>query len=115
MSIPRTLADRDDQRPIVAFVASRSWDDITFRDELDMHAQRPSVTLVHTVGDPPDGWDGETGRIDEAMLRRHLPDGHRRWQFFICGPDPMMDAMEHALLSLEFPDGRIHTERFGWV
>jgi len=34
MSILRTLADRDDRRPVVAFVASRSWDEITFREEL---------------------------------------------------------------------------------
>jgi ferredoxin-NADP reductase len=115
MSILRTLADRDDQRPIVAFVASQTWEDVTFRDELEMHAQRPSVTLVHTVDDPPEGWTGETGHINEAMLRRHLPVRHQRWRFFICGPNPMMDAMEEALLDLEVPASRIHTERFGWV
>jgi ferredoxin-NADP reductase len=46
MSILRTLADRDDRRPVVAFVASRSWDDVTFREELELHAERESVTIV---------------------------------------------------------------------
>ncbi len=115
MSILRTLADRDDSRPIVAFVASSTWEDVTFREELEMHAQRPSVTLVHTLSNPPEGWAGETGRINGEMLRRHLPERCQRWQFFICGPNPMMDAMEVALLSLGVPDSRIHTERFSWV
>ena len=29
--------------------------------------------------------------------------------------DPMMDAMEDALLALDVSPSRIHAERFGWV
>ena len=115
MSILRTFADRGDQRPVVALIGSRSWDDITFREELDELATSPNLTLVHTLSDPPSEWAGETGRIDVGLLRRHLPTGYQRWQFFICGPDPMMDAMEDALLALDVSPSRIHTERFGWV
>ena len=115
MSILRTFADRDDRRPILAMVASNNWDDITFREELDEIAQRANITIVHTLSNPPEDWQGERGRIDAAMLNRYLPTGSQRWQYFICGPDPMMDAMEDALLELDVPDSRIHTERFGWV
>jgi len=115
MSMLRTFADRGDQRPIVALVGSRSWEDITFREELDELATNPNLTLVHTLSHPQAEWEGETGRIDEDLLRRHLPSGYQRWQFFICGPDPMMDAMEDALLELDVSPSRIHTERFGWV
>jgi ferredoxin-NADP reductase len=44
-----------------------------------------------------------------------LPRGRQRFQYFICGPNPMMDAMEDALMAIEVPVDRIHTERFGWV
>ena len=115
MSILRTLADRDDRRPVVAFVANGSWDDATFREELELHGERESVTIVHTVNETPEGWTGETGRIDAEMLRRHLPQRYQRWQYFICGPDPMMDAMELALETIDVPPTRVHTERFGWV
>ncbi len=115
MSILRTLADRDDRRPVVAFVASNNWDDVTFREELELHAQRDNVTVVHTLGDAPDDWNGETGRLDAEMMRRHLPQRYQRWQYFICGPDAMMDAMEVALDALDVPPDRVHTERFGWV
>lgn len=115
MSILRTFADRDDSRPIVAFVGGRTWDEITFREELYQLTHLVNLSLVLTLNDPPADWTGETGRIDASMLARHLPAGHQRWQFFVCGPDAMMDAMEDALVSLEIPAPRIHTERFGWV
>ncbi len=115
MSMLRTFADRGDQRPIVALVGSRSWEDITFREGSMDFATNPNLTLVHTLSHPQAEWEGETGRIDEDLLRRHLPSGYQRWQFFICGPDPMMDAMEDALLELDVSPSRIHTERFGWV
>jgi ferredoxin-NADP reductase len=35
MSIIRTLADRGDRRPVVLLYASRDWDSVIFREELD--------------------------------------------------------------------------------
>jgi ferredoxin-NADP reductase len=48
-------------------------------------------------------------------LARHLPSGYRRFQFFICGPEPMMDAAEAALVQIGVPAERVHTERFSMV
>lgn len=115
MSMVRAFAARGERRPVVMFVANRDWDDATFREELDELTARFDVRIVHTVSDPPPGWTGETGRVDADMLRRYLPQGADRWQFFVCGPNPMMDAMEDALLGLGVLPDRIHTERFDWV
>jgi ferredoxin-NADP reductase len=70
---------------------------------------------VHTLDDPPPAWNGERGRVDAGMFRRHLPPGALRWQYFACGPNPMMDAVEDALVALDIAPDRIHTERFDWV
>jgi ferredoxin-NADP reductase len=61
---------------------------------------------------PPDDWAGESGYLTGDVLARYLPPGYRRFQFFICGPDPMMDAAESALIRLGVPPERVHTERF---
>jgi predicted ferric reductase len=71
--------------------------------------------VVYVLEDPPPGWTGERGLIDEAVIRRHLPPHHRRFQYFVCGPPPLMDSMERVLPSLEVPAGRIHAERFDMV
>ena len=38
-----------------------------------------------------------------------------RFQYFVCGPIPMMDVMEHLLPRVGIPADRIHTERFDMV
>jgi predicted ferric reductase len=115
MSILRTMADRGDVRPCVLMYGSKDRDAITFRDELDALATKLNLTLVHALEDPPDGWEGERGFIDAAMLRRHLPAQMARFRCFICGPTPMMDAMEAALVEVGVPVPHIHSERFDMV
>jgi ring-1,2-phenylacetyl-CoA epoxidase subunit PaaE len=50
-------------------------------------------------------------RLEEAIT--HLvPDAAEVDGWFICGPGPMMDAAEGALLDRNIPKDRIHIERF---
>jgi predicted ferric reductase len=115
MSMLRAFAARGERRPVIAFVANRDWDDATFREEIAALTGKLDLRIVHAVDNPPPGWSGERGRVDGDMLRRHLPPGAERWQFFVCGPNPMMDAMEDVLLEIRVAPDRIHTERFDWV
>jgi ferredoxin-NADP reductase len=108
----RTMADRNDVRPVVLFYGNREWDDVAFRDDLERLKDRLDLTLVHVLERAPPGWRGETGYVTADVLARHLPSGYQRFQFFICEPDPMMDAAEAALVELGVPAERVHTERF---
>jgi predicted ferric reductase len=112
ISMLRTMADRQDMRPVVVFYANRDWDDVAFREELELLKDRLTLTVVHVLERPPDDWEGEIGYVRAEVLERYLPTGYRRFQFFICGPDPMMDAAESALIGLGVPPERVHTERF---
>jgi predicted ferric reductase len=115
ISMIRTLADRRDVRPVLLFYANRDWDGVAFREELEELKQRLNLTVVHVLQHPPDDWQGERGYLSARVLERHLPDEYRRFQYFICGPDPMMDAAEEALIELGVPAERVHTERFDMV
>jgi predicted ferric reductase len=112
ISTLRTMADREDVRPVLLFYGNRDWDDVAFRDELEHLKDRLNFTLVHVLEEPPAGWEGESGYVTAEVLARHLPNNFRRFQYFICGPDPMMDAAEAALVELGVPAERVHTERF---
>ena len=50
-------------------------------------------------------------RCDDAILSL-VPDAAEVSDWFICGPGPMMDAAEGALLDRNIPKERIHIERF---
>jgi predicted ferric reductase len=115
ISMLRTMADRNDIRPAVLFYANGEWDGVAFRDQLEQLKDRLNLAVVHVLERPPPYWMGETGYLTADILEHHLPPGYRRFQFFICGPDPMMDAAENALLQLGVPGERVHTERFNMV
>lgn len=114
-SILLTLRDRDDVRPIVLFYAAHDWSRVSFRGELEALSRTLNLTIVFVFEKPGGDWEGECGFITADVLRRHLPRQHRRFAYFVCGPVPMMDAMEAALLELDVPADAIHSERFDMV
>ncbi len=115
VSIIRTLADRGDRRPVILLYGSKDWESITFREELDALKARLDLTVVHVLVDPPMGWTGEHGFIDADVLKRHLPPPYAAHEYFICGPDAMMDSIETALGGLNVPLSKYHSERYSFV
>jgi predicted ferric reductase len=115
MSMLRTLVDRADKRPAILFYGSKEWEAVTFREELESLRTRLDLRLVHVLADPPPGWAGERGRIDAALLARHLPKPYADHEYFICGPNPMMDAVEIALGQLGVPMSKYHSERYSFA
>jgi predicted ferric reductase len=96
MSMLRTLTDREDTRPCYHFLGNRDQDSITFREDIEGLGSRLNLEVVHMLGQPGEGWQGEKGHFDAAVLDRHLPARRERLQYFICGPERMMDAAERA-------------------
>ena len=115
MSIIRTLADRADKRPVILLYGNKDWDTVTFREELDALRQRLNLTVVHVLEKPPAGWTGEKGFINAAVLARYLAPPFADHEYYICGPDVMMDAIESALSQLGVPLSKYHSERYSFV
>ncbi|MDP2234076.1 MAG: oxidoreductase, partial [Actinomycetota bacterium] len=116
-SMLQALETRQDPRPVHVFHAANDYDDLTFREELAEVAERmPTLTLVTVLLNAGEEWDGERGFVTADLLTRHLPPAfYRRFQYFVCGPAPLMDAMEEVLPSIGVPADRVHTERFDMV
>ncbi len=117
MSMLRTMADRGDKRPVTLLYANKDWDSIIFREELDSLKNALHLNLVHVLEKPPADWNGETGFVNRAVLERHLPKASKQnsVEIFICGPQPMINAVENALTDLGVPFGDFHSERFDLV
>jgi predicted ferric reductase len=115
MSMIRTLADQGDTRPVILLYGSKDWESITFRDELEALKARLNLTVVHVLANPPAGWTGEQGFINAEMFKRHLPPPYADHEYFICGPNVMMDAIEAALGEMNVPMSKYHSERYSFV
>lgn len=115
MSHLRTFADRDDRRPLLLIYANDEWEAVTFREEIAALESRTNLRVVHVLARPPDGWTGERGFVTEELLRRHVPPPEAGHEYLICGPPPMMLAVERALSKMGVRRGDLHSERFDLV
>lgn len=119
VSILRTLADRGDDRPVLLFTANKTWDAVTFREELDELRGRLNLRVVHVLNEapevPPENQEIETGFVSADLLEKYLPEDRRTREYFLCGPPPMMDAVTKALADLGVPLTHVHAEQFNLV
>ncbi|MFB8275693.1 2Fe-2S iron-sulfur cluster-binding protein [Nocardia colli] len=110
MSIIRTqLTDSADRTRIALLYSSRCEEEIIFADQLTRLAkdnpERLSVTHVLTQRD---------GRLDADGLRRWVTDLSPAvgTHYYVCGPEPLMDAVRTAVTGLGVPDELVHHERY---
>ncbi len=113
LSILRALADRPDPRPVVLVYGNRVFAQIVGSDELEALRARIDLTVIHVLSEPPPSWTGAVGEIKGEPLRAALPAQERgQWLYFVCGPTPMIDAVESELIELGVSLAQIVSERF---
>ena len=112
LSMLRHAVLADPTRPIALLYAARRVEDAAFVHELSLIAQRhPQVRigLTFSAGSAPPPW--RTGHIDAVMVRQYVPHPAHT-VFCVCGPAPMMEAMDRLLRAEGVPPDQIRTERF---
>ncbi|CAP45067.1 2Fe-2S iron-sulfur cluster-binding protein [Bordetella petrii] len=104
-------------RPAWLFHAARTLRERAFSEEIaSLQTQGDgAIRVVRLLSDPAGAQAGsdydEAGRIDIAVLRRHLPLDD--YDFYLCGPASFMQSLYDALRALRIADDRIHAESFG--
>lgn len=112
ISMLQGLVNSDDQRPHILLAAHSRYERIPRREQLVALAGQLNLKTVPVLESPPENWQGKAGWITRDILSEALGDDYREHEFFICGPRPMLDAMENFLHDLGIPGRRIHTELF---
>lgn len=112
ISILRTLRDRGMQGRYLLYYANPAAETILFRDELDALADELDLEIVYVVEHPPDRWDGEVGLLTDGLIGEYLPEDDEACRYYVCGPEPMMDMVETALVERDISRRRIMSERF---
>jgi ferredoxin-NADP reductase len=100
--------------PVVVLYANRRPQDAAFLDELrELSAKEPNLTFLPTMSalDSSDAWDGERGRIDAAMLERHL-EGLSNAVYYLTGPPGMVNGLRTMLVDSGVDEDDIRTEEF---
>lgn len=100
---------------IFLFYSNRRSEDAPFLDELEKLAnQNPSFKLIATMTEPEKSaklWQGETGKIDQPMLKKYLDDLDSPI-YYIAGLSDMVGAMKTLLKDLDINKDNIRAEDF---
>ena len=112
MSMLRTLADRDYEKEILFFYGNPTWDSVIFREELQELEEKLDLKIIHVLERPPEGWEGETGFINADILKRHLHKDCTECTYFLCGPLPMIEAVEGAMKKVDIPPTHVFSEQY---
>ena len=104
---------------IITFDSNRNEQNILFRTDFENCSRaNENLRIIYTItGEQNEAnkeWNGEKGKIDAAMLKRHLePSDLENCIFYICGPPAMLRAMQEILAqNLRIPTERIKIEEF---
>jgi ring-1,2-phenylacetyl-CoA epoxidase subunit PaaE len=118
MSLIKTLLREEGSSRFTLLYGNRDSSSVIFAEALaglkDKHLQR--LEIYHFLDQEEQDialFNGmlNRGRLEEAIAGL-VPDAAEVDGWFICGPGPMMDAAEGALLDRNIPKERIHIERF---
>ena len=105
ISIIRWILTKGFDAELFLVFANKTEADIIFRDEWEGDIRtHPNFHCYHVLEQPPTGWREGTGRITTDVLRRHLPPPGPETVIFLCGPPPMMNALEELLRGLGYPE-----------
>src|SRR5215208_3781136 len=115
MAMIRHRAAAGSDVPTRLLDSSRSYEEIIYREELEILASRDSaLEVIHTLTrSRPEAWTGYGRRIDAEMLREVAWPPDESPLVFVCGPTAFVERVADALVSLGHDPARVKAERFG--
>ena len=90
---------RDLPNQLTLLYGNRTRSDIIYHQELSAITQA-NIRVVDILATPESDWDGETGYIDIERVQKYVSEPQQKL-WYICGPPPMVRAMQSLLDRLE--------------
>ncbi|MCH8316948.1 MAG: ferredoxin--NADP reductase [Bacteroidetes bacterium] len=118
MSIMKSVLAAEPHSQVSLVYGNRDEGSIIFKDDIDELKKKygSRFNFIHVLTRPADGWDGPKGRINKikvSHLLEQFPEmGPTVTDYYICGPQGMMDEVKSALESLNVAVEKIHKESF---
>ncbi len=117
LSILNTVLTSASQREVWLFYGVRNGNEHIMKQPLQQLAQQHSNFHLHVAYSAPNEQDvtavdyQHQGRVDVALLRNTLKMA--RYQYYVCGPGPMMESLIPSLQEWGVNAQDIHYESFG--
>jgi ring-1,2-phenylacetyl-CoA epoxidase subunit PaaE len=117
-SILKSILMVEPESEVVLLYGSRNEESIIFKNKLDalQVKYKDRLRVVQTLSQPSETWSGDTGRLNKThilkIIERFSDLDKSQAEFFICGPEDMMEEAQRALAILAVPESKIRQESF---
>lgn len=118
ISIAKSILKIEAESRVVLLYGNRNENTIIFKHKLDELSEQYGERFLvkYTLSQPLNDWAGSTGRLNQSYILRLLEEIKgivpTQAEYFLCGPDGLMDEAKNALALLKVPTERIHKESF---
>jgi Na+-transporting NADH:ubiquinone oxidoreductase subunit F len=105
-------------RTITFWYGARSRQEMFYDEEFKtLEAKHPNFTYHVALSEPQpeDHWEGMVGFIHQCLLDNYLEthEDPTEIEYYLCGPPPMIDAVNRMLYDLGVEDEMIAYDKFG--
>lgn len=118
MSMIKTILTIEIESKVTLIYQNRDTDSIIFKDTLENLAlqYKDRFKVINIFSRPGNDWKGLTGRLDRHIIKQLITDelGDKAYsaEFYLCGPQGMMQEAEISLKELNVATHQIHKESF---
>lgn len=102
--IERIIKNREKFGRIYLLYGARSPEEILLKDKLE-EWKKKNIKIIVTIDKPAEGWKGPVGFVTDLVKEIEIDKTNA--VAIMCGPGPMMDALEKILRPLGISDRRI--------
>ncbi len=118
MGILKSVLVNEPKSKVTLLYCSRNEEQIIYKKELEkLSAANPDrLKIIHNLSQPAESWTGLKGRLNQETLQPFVAEAQLETDFekeyFICGPDGILDATLEVLKKFEVSKDKIHRESF---
>jgi ring-1,2-phenylacetyl-CoA epoxidase subunit PaaE len=119
MSILKSVLPVEQNTKVYLVYGSRDENSIIFKNQLADLEQKYEgrLKVLHVLTKPSYTWTGYKTRINQAsavtFLKQDFAIDIANAEYFLCGPEGMMEEVEKTLKLFNVPTDNIHQEHFG--
>ncbi len=106
----RHAEKRGSEQRFLLLYSNRTEKDILYEEELERLSKELDLTVVHTLTQE-ETEDAAAGRVDEELIRSHTARPSE-YQWYLCGPQGLVEDMRSLLTQLGVLEERIRSEEW---
>lgn len=116
VSMTESLLREEPGARVTLLYGSRSRTELLFDERLQSLACEfeGRLDLHLAIEEADEAWNGLVGRLDADTVSR-VATANEADDWFVCGPQPMMDVAVSTLAAAGVPSDRVHLERFQYA